>query len=599
VWFRAAVTDHAARARVLVAAHGGTLGRMYDLPLMAPASAGYTVRRARGFAVDGLTAAAAAMRAEPDVENVAPDVLPESDAVDGLPAGPSAPQLNPANWGLDRVDQRVRQDGAPDGIYWRWGGSTGRGGPSGDGVDIYVLEAFRGASGIGGIDATLDEFTDPQTGARRVAWDATFFNERLEPEVGIGPPLPAPHQGTPRTHGTWVAMIAGGKTFGVAARAKLLAVRYTGARQGVNRIADIVARARANPTRRAVVNISSGFNRTGRAPGELVNVDAMDGAIRHAVVNDKIVFVLAAGNEGTDVGNYSPGGRVGDAITVGASTVNDARWDDSNFGPGVTLFAPGARINFPGVGERSGTSLAAPFVTGVAALLLEQYRSLTPAQVKTTIVETATPDVLTNLSDSPNRLLFIPSPVTYFDGDFAPGSWSTAVIRNGIGGGATTSQVPAGGAPGPFWRITHDLNEGRANVTTTHVKLGAKYDPAVMGEIGGIEFNAMGGLGIPGWGFRGVITPFLRQNGTDYTRGLAELWGSGGAWGSFLWYVNFAPTCPQNDGLPPWCGAPGRPDFRGGAKPVEFGFSVASWPQLDLDNWVTVVDRPWRALPPP
>jgi Subtilase family. len=56
-----------------------------------------------------------------------------------------------------------------------------------------------------------------------------------------------------------------------------------------------------------------------------------------------IHVIAAAGNMDKDAANYSPA-RAPSAITVGASTISDARWRRSNYGSVVDLFAPGSHI---------------------------------------------------------------------------------------------------------------------------------------------------------------------------------------------------------------------------------------------------------------
>lgn len=86
-------------------------------------------------------------------------------------------------------------------------------------------------------------------------------------------------------------------------------------------------------------------------------------------------------------------------LEIGASSWKsgaDLPAEFSNYGQRmVDLFAPGVDINSTvpggGVEENSGTSMAAPVVSGVAALLLSYFPSLTPEQVKGIIIETARP----------------------------------------------------------------------------------------------------------------------------------------------------------------------------------------------------------------
>lgn len=98
--------------------------------------------------------------------------------------------------------------------------------------------------------------------------------------------------------------------------------------------------------------------------------------------------------EGTDndVAPYYPASyRLPNVISVGATNNNDNRAGFSNFGATtVDLFAPGTSIRTTSLNNTyvttQGTSLATPFVTGVAALLLSQNTSLTGAQLKIAIM---------------------------------------------------------------------------------------------------------------------------------------------------------------------------------------------------------------------
>jgi subtilisin family serine protease len=104
---------------------------------------------------------------------------------------------------------------------------------------------------------------------------------------------------------------------------------------------------------------------------------------------------------------------VGEAITVGATSIVDERASFSNHGRCVDLFAPGVSIPsawFTGDDASevlSGTSMASPHAAGVAALYLEGNPGATPGEVEAALLAAATEGRLSNLGRrSPNLLLF-------------------------------------------------------------------------------------------------------------------------------------------------------------------------------------------------
>ena len=93
-----------------------------------------------------------------------------------------------------------------------------------------------------------------------------------------------------------------------------------------------------------------------------------------------VFFVASAGNDGSSSPARQPASlRSRGVIGVAATTLQDVRADFSNYGSWVSVSAPGVGVVslLPGggFGEASGTSFAAPLVSGVAALL----RSTCPA----------------------------------------------------------------------------------------------------------------------------------------------------------------------------------------------------------------------------
>ncbi len=132
---------------------------------------------------------------------------------------------------------------------------------------------------------------------------------------------------------------------------------------------------------------------------------AVDAAVRYADERG-VLMVHAAGNDASDLGRatsfptpvYVDGGRAQNWIEVGASSwrgLDSLAAPFSNFGQTqVDVFAPGVdiRSTIPGNGYdvNSGTSMAAPVVTGIAAMLMSYFPTLTAQDVKRIILESAT-----------------------------------------------------------------------------------------------------------------------------------------------------------------------------------------------------------------
>lgn len=125
----------------------------------------------------------------------------------------------------------------------------------------------------------------------------------------------------------------------------------------------------------------------------------------------KCIFVVAAGgNDTADACEYSPG-RASEAFTIGATAKNDGYADYSNHGPCVQLLAPGTDItsSWIGGGTRtiSGTSMAAPHVTGVAALHKQAFGDRSQEVIIDWMWRNASLDKISSMPvDTPNVLLF-------------------------------------------------------------------------------------------------------------------------------------------------------------------------------------------------
>ncbi len=308
----------------------------------------------QGFAADLTPAGLAAVRARPEVAYIEADqVFTNTATQTGAP------------WGLDRIDQaNLPLSGTY--VYNQ----------TGSGVNVYIVDT--------GIRRTHVEF-----GTRaRIGYSAIADGRGTDDCNG---------------HGTHVAGTVGGNTYGVAKSATLYAVRVldcngsgttSGVIAGINWVA-------ANRIRPAVGNMSLG--------------GGYSAALNTAVANASsagVTFVVAAGNSNANACNYSPASAPS-AITVGATSSNDARASFSNFGTCVDMFAPGVSIissystSNTATAVLSGTSMASPHVAGAAALYLQTAPTATAAQVATALTSKATLNKVTNAgSGSPNRLLF-------------------------------------------------------------------------------------------------------------------------------------------------------------------------------------------------
>ncbi|MFF1843208.1 S8 family serine peptidase [Streptomyces sp. NPDC058217] len=336
--------DQKADKAKLAKEYGGKLKRTYSSAL-------------NGFSANGLSQTEAKrLAADPAVSKVVQNKKFHIDAT----------QDNPPSWGLDRIDQT---ETAGDHAY-TYPDSAG------EGVTAYVIDT--------GVRVTHKEFEGRATSG----FDAVDNDDSADDGNG---------------HGTHVAGTIAGATFGVAKKAKIVAVRVlddsgSGTTEQVVAGIDWVTAHHEGPS---VANMSLGG---GADP-------ALDAAVQKAIASG-VTFAVAAGNESADASEGSPA-RVPEAITVASSTVDDEQSSFSNYGSVVDIYAPGSDITSSwndsddATNTISGTSMATPHVVG-AAVYLAGHPDAAPAEVATALTDGATPDAISNATEgTPNKLLKI------------------------------------------------------------------------------------------------------------------------------------------------------------------------------------------------
>jgi len=274
----------------------------------------------------------------------------------------------PESWGLDRIDQ---QDLPLNNLPFN---ST----HTGKGVTVYILDT--------GVRGTHQEFASRvQTGTSFVAGEGADFD-------GNG-------------HGTHCAGIATGTTYGAAKEATVIGVKVlsssgSGTLSGVIEGIEWATNHAKSVGNMGVISMSLGGGR-----------DSSTNAAVEAAAEEGMLVVVAAGNDNRNACFSSPASAGGKVVTVGSTTISDERSWFSNYGTCVDIFAPGSDIisswkdSDTSTNTISGTSMATPFVAGVAATLLEKHNFDADAARAELLTITASSKLSDVGTGSPNKLL--------------------------------------------------------------------------------------------------------------------------------------------------------------------------------------------------
>jgi len=222
-----------------------------------------------------------------------------------------------------------------------------------------------------GIDPTHPEFTG------RLVGGYDFVNNDADASDDHG-------------HGTHVAGIAaaglnGVGTVGVCPQCKLMPVKVLNAKNGGTWSLVTKGILYAVDHGARVINLSLGATESKKL---------LEDAIRYAQEHG-VVVVAAAGNTGSDIPFYPA--AIPYVIATGGTDRNDGRWAMSNYGSYVDVMAPAVSIysayhdpaGSATYAYMSGTSMASPFVSGLAGLTFSRNPKLSAAEVVTLITEGA------------------------------------------------------------------------------------------------------------------------------------------------------------------------------------------------------------------
>ncbi|KAH3984866.1 hypothetical protein HBI26_065160 [Parastagonospora nodorum] len=321
-----------------------------------------------GFAADMADDIVELIRNLPGVEYVEQDAVVKANLgeIDSIEKRAFTTQSS-STWGLSRVSHINRQT---SGTSYTYDSSAGQG------TCVYVVDT--------GIETSHPEFEG------RATFLANFAGDDQNSD-GNG-------------HGTHCAGTIGSKTYGVAKKASLYAVKVldasgsgsnSGVIAGINYVAND-AKTRSCPNG-AVGSMSLGGSKS----------TAVNSAVANAVTAG-VFFAVAAGNDGADASRYSPASEVS-AFTVGATDSSDRVASFSNYGTLVDMHAPGVSILSTwlngGTNTISGTSMATPHVAGVAAYILALEGKISPAALSTRLTTLATKDKITGLKGSTKNYL--------------------------------------------------------------------------------------------------------------------------------------------------------------------------------------------------
>ncbi|KAG5644128.1 hypothetical protein DXG03_009075 [Asterophora parasitica] len=312
------------------------------------------------------------LRTSPDVEYIAEDGIITTCAT----------QTN-APWGIARLSQpgKLANQNASDLTFsYTYDDSAGAG------VDVYVVVQIAESA----LSLTL---VAAPVGAQRSAATPTLMVVDMEPTLRLS--ILQVLSISP-SHSVPSGTVAGSQ-YGVSKAANVIAVKVL-SDSGSGKISDVIS---------GLNWVASSVATSGRPSIATLSL-AVDGIsipldnTVSSLVSRGIHVTVAAGNSRTDANSTSPA-RAAGVITVGASTIADARASFSNYGAVVNVFAPGENIISAWIGSTtatnnlSGTSMATPHVAGLVAYFISKSGNSSPAAIAALIKSLSVKGALTGI----------------------------------------------------------------------------------------------------------------------------------------------------------------------------------------------------------
>jgi thermitase len=326
----------------------------------------------------------------PEVEYAEPNMeIFITDAVDTslLPVHPADPKFE-EQWALSNSGQRGGKQGADISAMLAWATTTGD-----DDVVVAVLDS--------GVDYTHEDLAPNMW--KRPTSVAPYNDAELggvDDELGFNAIDNASDPMDENGHGTHCAGIIGaegGNNIGITGvnwKVRIMPLKFMNAggygttKDAIEAINYVINRKKAGVNVR-IISASWGSTQKSRA---------LEDAIRAAYEND-ILFVAASGNATTDNDrrpHFPSSYNVPNVVSVAALDRNDQLASFSNYGlKSVAIAAPGKDILSTWLGnayeEKSGTSMATPVVSGVAALIVAENPRVSVDQLRKRLLASVDP----------------------------------------------------------------------------------------------------------------------------------------------------------------------------------------------------------------